>query len=123
MQNYNKHFQRILGAVADYAHKELLKVGVKCHPGRFFDKDKEILKTNVFKKQKKASAAFYLFPDFENCRAKLLEKGCKTGQDMCNLLFEEEKVALMPGGPSFLRPEEELTTRLCYIGKFGARTR
>lgn len=94
MQNYNKHFQRILGAVADYAHKELQKVGVKCHP---------------------ASAAFYLFPDFENCRAKLLEKGCKTGQQMCDLLFEEEKVALMPGGPSFLRPEEELTTRLCYI--------
>ncbi|CAG5109822.1 Oidioi.mRNA.OKI2018_I69.chr2.g4305.t1.cds [Oikopleura dioica] len=62
-----------------------------------------------------ASAAFYLFPDFEICRAKLLEKSCKTGQDMCDLLFEEEKVALMPGGSTFLRPEEELTSRLCYI--------
>jgi len=62
-----------------------------------------------------SGAGFYLFPNFEICRAKLAEKGVKTGQDFCDLLFEEQRIALMPGGPSFLRPMEELSTRLCYI--------
>ena len=48
MQNYNKHFKRILGAVADYAHKELVKVGVKCHPGNGQNNSREI---NRFKRR------------------------------------------------------------------------
>lgn len=90
---YNKHCVRILSQVAKFAFEELNKVGVKVS---------------------KSSATFYLFPNFELCRKKLSEKGVKDGQGFCDVLFDEEKVALMPGGPSFLRPVEEFTTRLCY---------
>merc|ERR1711892_140274 len=92
--NYNSHFRRVLGAVADHAYESLIEVGVDV---------------------KRSQAGFYLFPNFEKCRAKLEAKGVKTGQDMCDLLFDEKRIALMPGGPSFLRPESELSTRLCYI--------
>jgi len=94
IQAYNAHFRRILGAVANYTYKSLKDAGVDVLP---------------------SGAGFYLFPNFEVCRAKLAEKGVKTGQDFCDLLFEEQRIALMPGGPSFLRPMEELSTRLCYI--------
>jgi len=92
--NYNSHFRRVLGAIADYSYQTLIDVGVDV---------------------KRSQAGFYLFPNFELCREKLAAKGVKTGQDMCDLLFEEKRIALMPGGPSFLRPESELSTRLCYI--------
>ena len=41
-----------------------------------------------------SGAGFYLFPNFEVCRAKLAEKGVKTGQDFCDLLFEEQRIAV-----------------------------
>lgn len=41
-----------------------------------------------------SGAGFYLFPNFEICRAKLAEKGVKTGQDFCDLLFEEQRIAV-----------------------------
>ena len=41
-----------------------------------------------------SEAGFYLFPNFEICRAKLAEKGVKTGQDFCDLLFEEQRIAV-----------------------------
>jgi len=91
--DYNRHCRRILAAVAKFAFEELNKCGVKVTP---------------------ASATFYLFPNFECCRQKLLDAGKHTGQDFCDMLFDEQKVALMPGGPSFLRPIDELTTRLCF---------
>ena len=39
---------------------------------------------------------------------------------MCDTVFEEVAVALMPGGPSFLRPVEELTVRLCFVNFDGS---
>ena len=41
-----------------------------------------------------SGAGFYLFPNFEVCRAKLAQKGVKTGQDFCDLLFEEQRIAV-----------------------------
>ena len=45
-------------------------------------------------KVSKSSATFYLFPNFELCRKKLSEKGVKDGQGFCDVLFDEEKVAV-----------------------------
>ena len=63
----------IQGAVADHAYESLIEVGVDV---------------------KRSQAGFYLFPNFEKCRAKLEVKGVKTGQDMCDLLFEEKRIAV-----------------------------
>ena len=41
-----------------------------------------------------AESTFYLFPNFECCRKKLAENGVKTGQEFCDLLFDEQKVAV-----------------------------
>jgi len=73
IQAYNAHFRRILGAVANYTYKSLKDAGVDVLP---------------------SGAGFYLFPNFEICRAKLAEKGVKTGQDFCDLLFEEQRIAV-----------------------------
>ena len=62
-----------LGAVANYSYQTLIDVGVDVKP---------------------SSAGFYLFPNFEKCREKLEQKGVKTGQDMCDLLFEEKRIAV-----------------------------
>merc|ERR1712242_690607 len=70
--NYNSHFRRVLGAIADYSYQTLIDVGVDV---------------------KRSQAGFYLFPNFELCREKLAAKGVKTGQDMCDLLFEEKRIA------------------------------
>ena len=87
--NYNSHFRRVLGkfisthwtltvlpdqgAIADYSYQTLIDVGVDV---------------------KRSQAGFYLFPNFELCREKLAAKGVKTGQDMCDLLFEEKRIAV-----------------------------
>ena len=61
------------GAIADYSYQTLIDVGVDVKPSQ---------------------AGFYLFPNFELCREKLAAKGVKTGQDMCDLLFEEKRIAV-----------------------------
>ena len=55
-----------------------------------------------------SGAGFYLFPNFEVCRAKLAEKGVKTGQDFCDLLFEEQRIAV-----SFLQKITKMYKK-CY---------
>ena len=70
---YNKHCRRILTTVAKYAHEELVNCDVIVKP---------------------AFATFYLFPNFECCRQKLKRKGIITGQEFCDLLFDEKKVAV-----------------------------
>ena len=58
--------------------------------------------------------AFYLFPDFENYREKLNEKGIYTSVELCNRLLEETGVAMLPGH-DFGRDPDELTVRLAYV--------
>ena len=78
-----------LGAVANYSYQTLIDVGVDVKP---------------------SSAGFYLFPNFENCREKLEEKGVKTGQDMCDLLFEEKRIAV----------SSKLGTRECLVFRWNS---
>ena len=96
---YMSHQCRILAAVANYSHHHLTEVGVKAV---------------------KPGGGFYMFPDFEVIRCSLAKRGITTAQQMCDAIFKEVSVALMPGGPSFLRPAEELTVRLCFVNFNGS---
>lgn len=96
---YMSHLRRILAAVADYSYQHLTEVGVKAV---------------------KPQGGFYMFPDFEVIRCALANRGITTAQQMCDAIFEEISVTLMPGGPTFLRPVEELTVRLCFVNFDGS---
>ncbi|KAL9988820.1 hypothetical protein ACROYT_G003308 [Oculina patagonica] len=96
---YMAHLRRILAAVADYSYQHLTEVGVKAV---------------------KPQGGFYMFPDFEVIRCALANRGITTAQQMCDAIFEEVSVALMPGGPAFLRPVTELTVRLCFVNFDGS---
>ena len=42
-----------------------------------------------------SAGGYYIFPDFEVCRQGLMEKAdVRTGQEMCNLMLKEAKVAV-----------------------------
>ncbi|KAI0221910.1 hypothetical protein LSAT2_026841 [Lamellibrachia satsuma] len=97
--SYMQHTTRIMKAVAEYCYSELTSVGVKIT---------------------RSTAGFYIFPDFGLVRESLQRRGIETVGQMCDVILEEAKVALMGGGPAFLRPLTELTTRLCYVNFDGA---
>lgn len=92
--SYIKHCSRILDAVGSYCYWELTSVGVKAV---------------------KPTAGYYIFPDFEVIKENLKRRGIKTCEEMCKAILDECGVAVMAGGPAFLRPVDELTTRLCYV--------
>ncbi len=58
--------------------------------------------------------AFYLFPNFNYYRAKLMAKGILTSFELCETLLNETGIALLPG-MDFGRQPEELTCRLAYV--------
>ncbi|MBN3034923.1 MAG: aminotransferase class I/II-fold pyridoxal phosphate-dependent enzyme [Bacteroidales bacterium] len=58
--------------------------------------------------------AFYLFPNFENYRDRLKQKGIFTAEEMCDRLLQETGVAMLPGS-DFGRQPEELTARIAYV--------
>ncbi|XP_076437074.1 aspartate aminotransferase-like [Babylonia areolata] len=93
-EQYIRHTARVLATVADFCYRELNSVGV----------------TMV-----KPRAGYYIFPDFEVLREPLRHRGIQTCEEMCTSMLAECSVAVMAGGPSYLRPVEELTTRLCYV--------
>lgn len=94
VDQYIKHTTRIMEAVGGYCSRELSSVGVKVLP---------------------STGGYYIFPDFDVVRPSVSKRGINTGDAMCQAMFKEAKVALMSGGPAFLRPESEFTTRLCYV--------
>lgn len=97
---YIKHCSRIMGVVGSYSQRELVSVGVKVV---------------------QPTAGYYIFPDFGVVKDKLKTRGIETCQQMCDAIFAETSVALMAGGPAFLRPVDELTTRLCFVPFDGTR--
>ncbi|ELT91252.1 hypothetical protein CAPTEDRAFT_214481 [Capitella teleta] len=96
---YIKHTTRIMRLVGEFCHKELTSIGVKVT---------------------KPTAGYYIFPNFELIRGSLMKRGIVESGQMCDAVFKEAKVALMGGGPAFLRPTTEFTTRLCYVNFDGA---
>ncbi len=57
---------------------------------------------------------FYLFPNFEYYREKLIEKDIITSVEMCDRILNETGVAMLPG-KDFGRQPEELTVRIAYV--------
>jgi len=58
---------------------------------------------------------FYLFPNFEPFREKLLRRNIRTSAELATKLLEETGVAVLPGS-DFGRNESELTVRMAYVG-------
>lgn len=62
----------------------------------------------------KAAGAFYLFPDFENFRDKLNEKGILTSMALAHALLEKSGVAVLPGS-DFYMPATSLSCRVAGV--------
>jgi len=63
--------------------------------------------------------AFYLFPNFEHYREKLIKKDIYTSVELCDHILEDTGVAMLPGR-DFGRQPEELTVRIAYVDFDGA---
>ncbi|MBC8343898.1 MAG: aminotransferase class I/II-fold pyridoxal phosphate-dependent enzyme [Bacteroidetes bacterium] len=57
---------------------------------------------------------FYIFPNFEAYREKLMAKGIASSADLCNTLLENTGVAMLPGS-DFGINSEKLVSRLAYV--------
>ena len=57
---------------------------------------------------------FYLFPNFNNWKTALNNKGIITSTDFCNALIKETGVVLLPG-EDFGHSEHNFTARLSYV--------
>ncbi len=75
----------------------------------------------VIKRLKKTNVAvlppqggFYIFPDFDNYRERLLKKKIITNIDLCDKLLQDTGVAMLPG-TDFGRPKDELTVRIAFV--------
>ena len=64
----------VLKAVRDFVVAELRSVGVRVHP---------------------SAGGYYLMPDFEVVRPGLERRGLKLGQDWCDVMLKEAKVAVI----------------------------
>jgi aspartate aminotransferase len=96
---YLFHCRRILSTIGNFCASTLLEAGVNIQS---------------------PSGAFYLFPDFESFRISLSEKGIHDSTAMCEQLFQDTGVTLLPG-TAFGRPAEELNARIAYVNFDGGK--
>jgi aspartate aminotransferase len=99
VDEYLFHCRRILSTVGNFCASTLLEAGVNIQS---------------------PSGAFYLFPDFESFRISLSEKGIHDSTAMCEQLFQDTGVTLLPGA-AFGRPAEELNARIAYVNFDGGK--
>ena len=99
VSEYLFHCRRILSTIGNFCASTLLEAGVNIQS---------------------PSGAFYLFPDFESFRISLSEKGIHDSTAMCEQLFQDTGVALLPGA-AFGRPAEELNARIAYVNFDGGK--
>jgi len=62
-----------------------------------------------------------MFPDFSPFAIELAKKNIKTSKQLCERLFQDTAVAMLPGRV-FERPCEELTARISYINFSGSKS-
>ncbi len=99
INTYLKHSRRILKALGGYIYKNLNEVGVRVP---------------------KPDGAFYFLPNFSPLKSKLIAKGIKTSDGLCERILEDTGVAFLPGS-DFGRNPNEFTTRIAYVDFDGAR--
>ena len=93
IDNYLRHSRAILKLVGHYVYQKLTTLNISMPP---------------------PEGGFYLFPNFEQHRLILAQKGITTGTTLCEQLLKETGVALLPG-VAFGRPSHELTARLSFV--------
>ena len=79
--------------VLTYLHRRFLEIGLNCP---------------------KPAGSFYLFPDFENFRPKLHERGIGTSISLVDALLEKSKIAVLPGS-DFYMPATNLGCRVAAV--------
>lgn len=79
--------------VLDYLHTSFTSMGMNCP---------------------KAAGSFYLFPDFENFKEPLRERGILTSNRLADVLLEETGVAVLPGS-DFYMPATSLSCRVAGV--------
>lgn len=97
---YTRHCARILSTIGNLCVKMLSEAGVLVVP---------------------PEAGYYIFPDFEPFRSRFKLKGITSGEEMCDAMLKEAKVALLAGGPAFLHARNRLTVRLCFVNFDGTK--
>jgi len=65
------------------------------------------------------NGGFYIFPDFSNYKAKLINKGIDTAEKLCVELLSEKGVAMLPAS-AFGFDETHFYSRMCYVDFDGA---
>jgi aspartate aminotransferase len=85
--------------VMSYLHKRFVDMGLNCP---------------------KPAGSFYLFPDFENFKKQLRERGIITSGAMTSALLEESSIAVLPGS-DFYMPATSLSVRVAAVDFDGAR--
>lgn len=90
---YLNNSRRILEAIGTYVYDVLLKLNIT---------------------MPKPEGGFYLFPNFNNWKTALNNKGIFTSKAFCNSLIKETGVALLPG-EDFGHSEHNFTARLSFV--------
>lgn len=93
VEAYVQDSRKVLKAIAAYTYSELSAIGLTMPPPQ---------------------GGFYLFPNFEKFRKRLLRKEIDTSTKLCKVLLEETGVALLPG-IDFGQQSSELSARLSYV--------
>lgn len=99
LMSYVKQCTRIHCAAGEYLWQRFEEMGLNCP---------------------KPEGAFYLFPDFNNYREKLALKGIKNSIQLAQYLFEQFKVAVLPGD-DFYYNNEFLGVRVASVDYDGAK--
>lgn len=99
IERYLMHARRILAALGGECHHRLSVAGIRAHP---------------------PEGGFYLFLDFAPWADDLAKRGINDSKTLCERLFLESGVALLPG-VDFGRSPQELTARMAYVNFDGAR--
>jgi aspartate aminotransferase len=90
---YLSRSRRILQALSEFAYARLVAAGAEVS---------------------QPAGGFYIFPNFEARRERLLERGVVDSTVLCEQLLEDTGVACLPGSV-FGRPPTEYSMRLAYV--------
>lgn len=93
LDKYVRDCERVHKAAGDYLYRRFTSMGLNCP---------------------KPEGAFYLFPDFEDYKDKLKAKGITTSAQLCDHIYDNYKVAMLPGS-DFYMDEDYLGCRVASV--------
>lgn len=93
IDHYLHHVRRVLRTIARDLHERLKKMNVELPLPH---------------------GAFYMFPNFDIYREKLVDKGITDSVGLCERILEDTGIAMLPG-KDFAPEGNELTARIAYV--------